>query len=173
VKFYIATGFENKVEHNRVRDLLISDGHEITYDWTIMEAGVTDFPIQRAIAKAEIQGVIDADFLIVLLPGKFGTHAELGAALALDKPVILCGEMVGECIFHAHPHVMRIPRFDDLNKIWKTEPHQHVSGESKIVGDAEFNMQRKIRSWDVPSKKDDSPYLSALLSEDDLPPDSP
>lgn len=167
MKFYIATGFENKVEHNRVRDLLIEGGHEITYDWTVMEAGVTEFPIQRAIAKAEIQGVIDADFLIVLLPGKFGTHAELGAALALDKPVILCGEMVGECIFHAHPHVMRIPRFDDLNKIWmaSTLPTQ-------IVADVEYDMQRKIRSWEVNGSIQEDSSLPPLGLTDN-PPDSP
>jgi len=164
MKFYIATGYENKVEHNRVRDLLVGDGHEITYDWTIMEAGVTDFPIQRAIAKAEIQGVIDADFLIVLLPGKFGTHAELGAALALDKPVILCGEMEGECIFHAHPHVTRIPEFSHLGKIWRTEPHQHISGKPKIVA----NIGDNTRWWDIGST--DESYIDPAT---DYPPDSP
>jgi hypothetical protein len=30
--------------------------------------------------------VRDADVLIVLLPGGYGTHVEIGAALALEKP---------------------------------------------------------------------------------------
>jgi nucleoside 2-deoxyribosyltransferase len=41
------------------------------------------------IALAELAGVREADVLIVLLPGGYGTHVEIGAALGLGKPVIL------------------------------------------------------------------------------------
>ena len=40
-------------------------------------------------ALAEIAAVREADVLVVLLPGGYGTHVEIGAALALGKPVIL------------------------------------------------------------------------------------
>lgn len=117
MKFYIATGFKNVVEHNRVRDILVKEGHEITYDWTLVEE-TSDSSMHSLIAIAEIEGVREADFLVVILPGKLGTHAELGAALALDKPIILCGEMEPgnrglDCIFHLHPNVERFKSFDD------------------------------------------------------------
>ena len=52
-----------------------------------------------------------ADVLIVLLPGGYGTHVEIGAALALSKPVILHApdrktlETPYPCVFHYHPGV--------------------------------------------------------------------
>ena len=53
----------------------------------------------------------DADVLLVLLPGGYGTHVEIGVALALEKPVILHApnrETLAApypCIFHYHPGV--------------------------------------------------------------------
>jgi hypothetical protein len=47
----------------------------------------------------------------VLLPGGFGTHVEIGAALALGKPVILHSpdqktlETPYPCVFHHNPGV--------------------------------------------------------------------
>ena len=63
------------------------------------------------IAVQELNGVCEADVLVVLLPGGFGTHVEIGAALALGKPVILCApnqktlETPYPCVFHYHPNV--------------------------------------------------------------------
>lgn len=98
--FYVATGFGNKNLHNHVRDLLVAHGHRITYDWTqtIDEKG-------PSIAKDEIDGVVNADFVVVILPGKFGTHAELGAALAIANKVFLVGPREADCIFYEHPLV--------------------------------------------------------------------
>jgi hypothetical protein len=64
------------------------------------------------VARREILGVVEADIVIVLLPGGRGTHAELGAALALAKPVALhtndSGIFVGPetCAFYHHPCVI-------------------------------------------------------------------
>jgi predicted Rossmann-fold nucleotide-binding protein len=49
--------------------------------------------------------------LIALLPGGYGTHVEIGAALALGKPVILHApdqkslNTPYPCVFHYHPGV--------------------------------------------------------------------
>jgi hypothetical protein len=56
----------------------------------------------------------NSDVLIVLLPGGFGTHVEIGAALALGKCVILHSpdqktlETPYPCVFHYHPSVKLI-----------------------------------------------------------------
>lgn len=53
----------------------------------------------------------EADVLIVLLPGGYGTHVEIGAALALEKRVILHApnrktlDAPYPCPFHCHPGV--------------------------------------------------------------------
>lgn len=90
MKFYIATKLERVADHHNLRDRLITLGHEITYDWTVhgsvQREGVD---VIRKVALAEKRGVLEADFVCVLLPGGRGTHAELGMALAWGKPVFI------------------------------------------------------------------------------------
>lgn len=87
--FYIATGFERKKAHNLVRDGLVAKGHRLTYDWTSGTQDDRSFESLCALGTRELQGVRDCDVLMVLLPGARGTHAELGAGLALGKRIIL------------------------------------------------------------------------------------
>lgn len=112
MNFYIATGFARQREHNKVRDALHAHRRRrnpdnqhlfITYDWTLPEYQIKGK--EREIAKDEIDGVVGADLVIVLLPGKYGTHAELGAALALGNKVFLSGPKDAPCIFYDHPLV--------------------------------------------------------------------
>jgi hypothetical protein len=73
------------------------------------------------IAEGEIWGVTSSDFVVVLLPGKFGTHAELGAALASNIKVFLSGPKDAACIFYHHPLV------------------SYIEDETKLLGE--------IRTW--------------------------
>ncbi len=88
LRFYIATKLERADDHNVVRDALHDIGHRITYDWTV-HGSVKNDGVKRIaeVAVLEKQGVLDADYVVVLLPGGRGTHAELGMALAANKPV--------------------------------------------------------------------------------------
>lgn len=90
MKMYIASRLENYLQVQALRDALLAAGHTITYDWTVHGSvqgqGETRL---REVAALEIKGVRDADLVVVLLPGGRGTHAELGAANVLGKPVIL------------------------------------------------------------------------------------
>lgn len=92
MKVYITSTVDRQRQAERLRDILISAGHTITYDW--MEHGtVRGTDAMRRVAKNQLSvGVRDADVLIALLPGTHRTFAEIGAALVLDKPVILCAE---------------------------------------------------------------------------------
>jgi hypothetical protein len=92
-RFYIATGVSNWKNHNAVRDVLVEHGHEITYDWTVNvnEGSLRGQPIDRIreVAYGEADGIRDADFMVVLLPGGFGTHAEIGMGFILQKPTFI------------------------------------------------------------------------------------
>lgn len=116
MKYYIATRLENHAAHNDVRDRLTTLGHALTYDWTthgpVWRSGVE---VIRQTEAKERQGIIDADFIVVLLPGGRGTHVELGFALALEKPIILWaaddamfGATPETCAFYHHPCVRTI-----------------------------------------------------------------
>ncbi len=120
MKIYIATKTDNYKQAQRIRDLLLDAGHEITFDWTEVVAEVgpdkglrSDTPpdreFQRICAQNDMQGVREADALVMLCyPGLCGTLIEVGAALVLGTPVIILGEPERNSVFFAMQHVHRI-----------------------------------------------------------------
>ncbi|MGA2813598.1 MAG: nucleoside 2-deoxyribosyltransferase [Candidatus Acidiferrum sp.] len=107
--FYLATRKDRGNEADALSAELQAHGWQRTYAWTALDSTTTEGFAE--VALKEIAGVRDADVLIVLLPGGFGTHVEIGAALALGKPVILHApdartlETPYRCVFHHHPGV--------------------------------------------------------------------
>jgi len=93
MKYYIATSLLRATAHQMVRDALRILGHEISYDWTL-HGSVKSVSKERLreVAVLELDGVSDADFVVVLLPGGKGTHLELGFAIARGKRVFLHSE---------------------------------------------------------------------------------
>ena len=123
-RFYVATTLENHAQHNAVRDRLHVIGHEITYDWTTHNSVWREGAARIAeVAVAELQGVVSADYVVVLLPGGRGTHCELGMALATGKPVAIYGTdaQLGvspeTCAFYHHPLVRRLWYLDSLETL--------------------------------------------------------
>lgn len=122
-KFYIATSLSRANHHNFVRDLLVQRGHELTYDWSV-HGSVKSTTVEKLnqVAHKELEGVLSADFVLILLPGGHGTHFELGAALATGKNVILHSQeeyffepCEKTCAFYHHNDISRIVcSFNDL-----------------------------------------------------------
>lgn len=120
--FYIASKLENAGRAVVLRDHLLAAGWEITYDWTT-HGSVRGPDVPRAriadVAESEVQGVIDAGVVIVLLPGGRGTHTELGVALAFQvgsevynrvviwspNPDVDFGTTAATSAFYHHPGV--------------------------------------------------------------------
>jgi hypothetical protein len=84
---YIATSWHNKPAWHEAAALLPSPWY-ITCDWT--DEDESSDPAW--IAKRDFDGIRRADVVIVLLPGRLGTHTEMGYALGLGKRVILVGD---------------------------------------------------------------------------------
>lgn len=63
----------------------------------------------------DMNGIMNADFCVFIFPGGFGTHVELGMALAQGIPIFAYpAELVGsltspptdyKCVFHHHPNI--------------------------------------------------------------------
>lgn len=139
---YIATSLSNADEAAALAEALAKYGIDVTYPWWVhgsvwdarggqIVAGETTVEhAQRRCANAAIDernGVRDADFVIVILcdeeafgagrirqPMKqHGTHAELGIAIALNKPVLLFASSASRfetketCAFYFMPNVQR------------------------------------------------------------------
>jgi nucleoside 2-deoxyribosyltransferase len=116
MKFYIATSLSRAAAHHTVRDALKQMGHEIAYDWTL-HGSVKSVSKERLqeVALLELEGVLNADFVVVLLPGGSGTHLELGFALAKERRVFLHSEdpQVFDLgpqtnAFYHHPEITRL-----------------------------------------------------------------
>lgn len=91
IRFYVATKLEHAYRAKALHDLVTRNlGWQITYDWTSHGSvqGQGQARLEQ-VAAAELNGVRDADVVIVILPGGRGTHAELGAANALGKRVVI------------------------------------------------------------------------------------
>lgn len=105
LKVYIAAPFPLKSEAVVVKALLEGAGYEVTSTWL----RVDDMPDTDAAARLDLADVQRADVLVAMNPagwetrGTGGRHAELGAALILDKPVVLLGERTN--VFHHHSNV--------------------------------------------------------------------
>jgi hypothetical protein len=59
---------------------------------------------------------VDADFLVLLMPARYGSHVEFGVALALDKPIYIItgGHQFEEKSFYYLPLVSR---YEDLQQL--------------------------------------------------------
>lgn len=91
MKFYIASSFANKDKVREAASILREAGHAQTFDWTanLRASSVEDLELYGTLEK---KAVLEADFLIVLLPAGKGSHIELGIALGQGKTVYLLSE---------------------------------------------------------------------------------
>ena len=118
MKYYVASGVSNAEKVNQAADALNAAGHQRTYDWTGHgDVSKADPAFKRHVAASESMGVLEAELVVLLLPGRFGTHAELGMALATadNKRILLWSETPapfdgteGFCVFYHHPAVERV-----------------------------------------------------------------
>lgn len=134
MKFYIASGFENAKIVKSVATVLKAYGMSHTFDWTKYEnvKDADDSTIYK-IAECGLQGVKEADILVVLLPGGRGTHVELGIANCTGKKVFLWAESEelflldgAVCPFYLNSNVERIvgDRFNLIERIFRYEEEQ-------------------------------------------------
>ncbi len=125
MRFYVASGLENHGRVQAVIEKLRSLDHEIGYDWTTHgDVRGQGLDVLNTVAGNETFAVIDAGCVLLLLPGGFGTHTELGLALASrsNKRIILWSETGREfgddqntCAFYHHSAIRRLVcSFDEL-----------------------------------------------------------
>lgn len=120
--FYLATGLPRREEAQWLASELRARGWQHTYDWAA-HGSMQAHPDQWSrVASAEMVGVRTCKVLLALLPGGFGTHAEIGAAIALGKQVVLVypgeleelrGAAGHTCIFYFHPAVHHARTIDE------------------------------------------------------------
>ncbi|EJR66118.1 hypothetical protein IIO_00734 [Bacillus cereus VD115] len=91
MKFYIASGFQNKHIVRFVAGQLKEAGWHHTYDWTKNERAVNQEQL-REIGEAEKNAIKEADVFLLILDGGNGSHTEFGMAIALEKKIYMYHE---------------------------------------------------------------------------------
>lgn len=124
MRFYIASGLQNFENARYAAEKLRGQGFIQTYDWTHNEKTDSMEEIVRR-GRLEINGVRDADFVVVLLPGGKGTHTEFGIALGLGKRIYLYSE-------------------EELNDPLNTTTFYHVEEVNPYVGDIDGLIEKVI-----------------------------
>lgn len=79
MRFYVSGGPENAQRVAEINEALAHNGHIITAP-SVMAGTGYDALFEAAYKK--VFSVTDADFVLLLLPGSYETHVELGLALA-------------------------------------------------------------------------------------------
>ncbi len=115
MKIYVAGKWEERNICKGVMAALEDSGCKITHDWTASDE--KENLAQSALD--DINGVKNADVLVfIAIEGHHyrGSFVEMGAALALGKPVIVVGAAtdVETCIFINHPLVTRVDGLGDI-----------------------------------------------------------
>lgn len=113
MKFYVATKFENLEAARDTMIELVQHGHEITHDWTTYQQE------SPSAAVDDINGVIDADALIVLMEKDLpyqGTLFEIGCALGQHIPVYVIGHapMTQTLFIRFHPLVTNVDSLQEV-----------------------------------------------------------
>lgn len=108
---YIASKFENRIAVRKLIKIFTAEGHTITRDWT------RSYPPPKAsdrlkkiimgeITRKNLKGVVEADAIVFLAPGRRGAHGELSVALVLNKYCFLVGEQELNCMPVCHPDII-------------------------------------------------------------------
>lgn len=122
MKIYVAGAFTNKRRVRVVMQRLQDAGHEIVGDWTVHKTTRNQHILAREVMK-DWHGVLDADLLVILWPGRWNTPVEMGIALGAKKLVYVIGKPnVLETIYMLHPLVTIVPSVNDLpilNGAWR------------------------------------------------------
>jgi nucleoside 2-deoxyribosyltransferase len=120
MKVYFSTTSSDIERARELMHVLIVHGHEITHDWTAgfeREAEMSDRELTER-ADADIDAVHRADVVVVYMQPKMehqmtGAAIEMGAAFALDKPVVVVeDEAEFRHFFQYHPMVTRVASMD-------------------------------------------------------------
>ncbi|MDE7095835.1 MAG: nucleoside 2-deoxyribosyltransferase [Anaeroplasmataceae bacterium] len=127
MKFYIGSAIKNYEAVHSYATVLKEHGWTQTYDWVMSINNETSKESLTAYAQLELQGVIDSDIVIILLPAGRGAHIELGMALALNKKIFLCSSsledfnMENTVAFYELPNIIKLTGTtnENLEKILK------------------------------------------------------
>lgn len=111
MRFYVASKFENKEAVGHVIEKLGVFGHQVTYDWRYAKVNDMDQAVR------DYLGVEMADFVVGIFEKDAvykGAIAEIGMAIAWQKPIFIIGNWLDNMIFMKLPTVIKVTDTEDI-----------------------------------------------------------
>jgi len=108
-RLYIASSLLNRDRVQALRDHLAREcGVELTYDWSV-HGYVEGEAARSEIAGLEAEGVCRAECVLLVMPGRNGSHFEVGMAFALQIPIVVLAEdeSLLQTSFHWRPELLK------------------------------------------------------------------
>lgn len=100
---YVASTLANYRRVMAIQDRLRAAGAFISFDWASVYHRHGKM-VSVDVAQSEVDGVLSADILLLVLPGARGSHFEYGVAVGAGiQTVILCENPDDEISFHRLP----------------------------------------------------------------------
>jgi hypothetical protein len=135
-KIYLAGAYHDDRLSDYMKRLESLPNVVITHKWTESR----DLPLAQA-AKADLQGVVDCDLFCAVMDlhahDYRGTFFEMGAALALGKPVLVVHgtseQYAQTSCFFWHPAIFRVSTFDKMAHIVKARWQRGSSNDKKLM----------------------------------------
>lgn len=121
MKFYIGSGLKNHELVNSYSKALKEHGWIQTYNWVENIHNDKSLENLTSYAQLELQGILDSDVVIIVLPAGRGSHVELGLAIALNKKIFLCASTEEEfnientVAFYELPNIIKLIGTSDEN----------------------------------------------------------
>ena len=109
MRIYVAAKFCDRLMVREVYKRLEENGHTVTVDWTNHEQDTDED--KRHWSEVDIQGIRDCDALIAVFieeRHQRGAMIEIGAALGLNKPVLIIGYSESTSTLLKHPLIERV-----------------------------------------------------------------
>lgn len=94
-KVYVASALANYEDVLLLQGDFISRDWEIAFDWASMRREEKELGYhltqedKKQLAASMVEGVLAADLLVLLAPGRRGAHVELGIAIGAGKTVVV------------------------------------------------------------------------------------
>lgn len=116
MKIYLISSFLNKKVAAMAMDQIKEAGHVITVDWTKHEF-TNELGVLGKESVEDYEGIIAADVVVFLWPGRLSSMSELGIAVATSKRVIMVGNPpMHENLYFNYPTIIHVADMDEAIK---------------------------------------------------------
>ena len=109
MRIYVAGKWEEKVRVRLIQNVLKSEGHTITFNWTAQPNTLNETDLVEQCLR-DVSGVLSAEALVAILVSEekyygesFNRYIEIGIAIGISIPIYIVGRPRSDFLFKRYP----------------------------------------------------------------------